>query len=149
MIRVINPKDTAIAQDILRIQQAAYLQESLLIDYPNLPPLKETLSDIQGSSETFLAYEVNKKIVGVLSYSVKDKTLTIARLVVHPDFARQGIGQTLLEYVSQHSTMKHFVVSTAAKNIPAIRLYEKHGFVLVSKQTLPDGLALVRLEIQN
>lgn len=146
MIQSVNPKNESVAKQILAVQQAAYLQESILIDYPNLPPLLDTLTDIQGSSETFIFYQVNEKVVAVLSYSVEDKTLTIARLVVHPEFSRRGIGQALLEEVLKHPIVKHFVVGTAQKNIPAIKLYEKHGFTITQQQTLPDGLVLVRLE---
>jgi ribosomal protein S18 acetylase RimI-like enzyme len=146
MIQLINQKDKAIAEQILMVQQVAYLQESILIDYPNLPPLLETLVDIQGSSETFTAYHVDEKIAGVLSYVIENDTLTIARLIVHPDFSRRGIGQALLKEVLQHPTVKHFVVGTAAKNLPAIHLYEKYEFVITEKQTLPDGLELVHLE---
>ncbi len=127
MIHVTNPKNITVARDILAVQKAAYLQESLLIDYPDLPPLHETLSDIQDSSETFIVHQVDEKIGGVLSYSVEDKTLTITRLVVHPDFSRRGIGQALLGEVLRHPTVKHFVVRTAEKNFPAIKLYEKHS----------------------
>lgn len=146
MIKTVVQKHSSVAKEILAIQQAAYLQESLLIDYPDLPPLKETLQDIQGSSETFLAFYTEDKITGVLSYEVEGKTLTIARLVVHPDFSRRGIGQALLDEVLQHPNINHFVVGTAAKNTPAIKLYEKYGFVVTEKRVLADGLELVRLE---
>jgi ribosomal protein S18 acetylase RimI-like enzyme len=146
MMKVVNQKDVGIAKDILVVQQAAYRQESLLIDYPNLPPLEETLEDIRDSRETFLAYYTENKLTGVLSYDIENETLTITRLVVHPDFARRGIGQSLLKEVLRHPAVKHFVVGTAEKNIPAIKLYKKHGFTITQKQTLPDGLVLVRLE---
>jgi ribosomal protein S18 acetylase RimI-like enzyme len=146
MIRFVNPKDSVIAREIFDIQQAAYLQESLLIDYPNLPPLLETLADIQAANEIFLTYAIENKITGVLSYEIQDNTLTITRLVVRPDFTGRGIGQALLKEVLQHSTVNHFIVGTAEKNIPAIKLYEKYGFTILEKQTLPDGLVLVCLE---
>jgi ribosomal protein S18 acetylase RimI-like enzyme len=146
MIRSVTTKNESIAKQILAVQQAAYLQESILIDYPKLPPLLETLADIQGSSENFIVYQVGEKIVGVLSYAIENDTLTIARLVAHPHFARRGIGQALLEEILKHPTIRHFVVGTAQKNIPAIKLYEKHGFAITQQQTLPDGLVLVRLE---
>ncbi len=146
MIHLVNPKNKSIAEQILAVQQAAYLQESLLIGYPDLPPLKETLVAIQGSSKTFLSYQLDERIVGVLSYDIQDDTLTITRLVVHPDFSRRGIGKRLLEDVLQRPNINHFVVGTAAKNTPALKLYEKYDFTVTSRQTLPDGLELVRLE---
>jgi ribosomal protein S18 acetylase RimI-like enzyme len=145
MINLIDQIDPKTAKEILVVQQAAYLQESLLIDYPDLPPLKETLEDIQDSSETFLGYQLNDEIVGVLSYDIQDDVLTITRLVVHPDFSRRGIGKSLLEKVLHHPIVNHFIVGTAAKNIPALKLYEKYGFATTSRQTLPGGLELVRL----
>ncbi|MGL4608820.1 MAG: GNAT family N-acetyltransferase [Trueperaceae bacterium] len=68
------------------------------------------------------------------------------RLAVHPDFACRGIGGALLSHVLHSPTVERFIVNTAAKNTPAIQLYEKHGFTISQRQTLADGLELVRLE---
>jgi ribosomal protein S18 acetylase RimI-like enzyme len=146
MIKTVNQKELTVAREILEVQRAAYLQESLLIDYPNLPPLKETLADIKGSDEIFLVHFTEDTVTGVLSYSVKEKSLKIQRLIVHPTFARQGIGQALLKEILQLPGIKHFIVSTAAKNTPALHLYEKNGFAIIDRHTLPDGLDLVTLE---
>jgi ribosomal protein S18 acetylase RimI-like enzyme len=95
---------------------------------------------------TFITYQLNEKIVGVLSYEIEAETLSITRLVVHPDFSRRGIGQALLNEVLHHPGSHHFVVGTAAKNLPAVKLYEKYGFVVTEKQILPEGLEPVHLE---
>jgi ribosomal protein S18 acetylase RimI-like enzyme len=147
MLQHLDVTNVTVAQRILDIQQLAYLQESILIDYPNLPPLKETLLDIQTSGESFLGYYEQNALAGVLSYSLEQKTLTIQRLVVHPTCTRRGIGRALLqELIHQHRHIKTFTVSTAEKNIPAVKLYEKHGFEITQRHTTPDGLALVRLK---
>lgn len=38
MITILNQRDTAIAQQIYQLQQAAYTVEQALIDYPDFPP---------------------------------------------------------------------------------------------------------------
>jgi ribosomal protein S18 acetylase RimI-like enzyme len=147
MLQHLDVTNVTIAQRILDVQQLAYLRESILIDYPNLPPLQETLENIQTSGESFLGYYKQEILAGVLSYSLEQETLTIQRLVVHPTYTGRGIGQALLrELIHQHTYIKTFTVSTAEKNIPAVKLYEKHGFEITQRHTTADGLALVSLE---
>lgn len=149
MIKLVNPNEIDIAGAILNVQQLAYLQESLLVNYPDLPPLKETLEDIQISKEIFLGYDDAEMLVGVLSYTITSNKLTIQRLVVHPTHARKGIGQALLKKVLEQPHIQTFIVSTAEKNSPAINLYEKHGFRIARRHTTQDGLVIVNLEKLN
>jgi ribosomal protein S18 acetylase RimI-like enzyme len=112
----------------------------------------ETVADLQNSDETFVGYWVDGQLAGVLSYEQRDEGIHIDRLVVHPDYFRRGIGRALLQWLETAvSSSPHITVSTAAKNQPAIQLYQSQGYTIVQYTALPDGLelALLRKEMKR
>jgi ribosomal protein S18 acetylase RimI-like enzyme len=146
MIHTLDILDPTIARAALEVQRASYAVESALIDYPTLPPLYESVADLQHSGETFLAFLDNTEIVGVLSFTIHPESLEICRLVVSPRHFQRGIGSALLRAAEQHAAPGTTItVSTAERNTPAVRLYQKHGYTITRHVTLPDGLVLVKL----
>lgn len=146
MISFVDIRLPDLAQQVWALQQAAYTIESQLIGYSELPPLLETVENLQDSGEQFLAWIEKEEIRGTVSYTYNEGTLEICRLVVSPLHFRRGIaGQLLKSLESKEAGAKQIVVSTAEKNQPAILLYQKHGYHLNQRWVLPDGLALVRL----
>ena len=145
-LRIVDHKNAGISSQIHTIQQAAYTLESQLISYPNLPPLRQTITDIQTSLANFLACFTNGKIVGILVYEIFDNNIDITSLTVAPTHFRQGIANQLLTHLeAKHPKIPRFTVSTAKKNKPAIRLYKKHQFIISAQHRLPDA-ALRALE---
>jgi ribosomal protein S18 acetylase RimI-like enzyme len=143
----LNHHDLAIARLILAVQLAGYQVESALIDYPALPPLLENIVDIQTSGEQFLGCWSNDQLVGVLSFERIADVVDICRLVVAPEAARRGVGSQLLMAVEAREVdCRRIVVSTAERNIPAIKLYERNGYHLRKRRQLSDGLRLVEFE---
>lgn len=147
MITVVNHRDSAVAQQIYLLQQAAYTVERDLIDYPDFPPLLVTAAEIQAETEHFLGYWLDAALVGVLSFASTPGVLDIGCLVVHPQAFRRGIARALLRAVEHYGEPGgKLTVSTAAKNRPAVQLYQKQGYHLTEQTTLPDGLELVRFD---
>lgn len=146
MINPVDIRQPDTARQIYRLQQAAYAVESQLIGYPDLPPLRETAVDLQRSGEQFLAYQAEGQMAGVVSYLRRGEALEICRLVVSPTHFRQGIAGKLLAAIETgESGLRSLTVSTAAGNLPAVTLYQKHGFKVVRQTVLADGLVLVEL----
>ncbi len=149
---VISPVDIRqpdIAHQIHTLQRASYTIESQRIGYPDLPPLRETVADLQRSEEQFLTFQETGQIVGAVSYLQVDNTLEICRMVVSPTHFRRGIAGKLLEAVETIAPdIRQITVSTAEKNLPAVTLYEKHGYHVAQRTTLNDGLVLVELHKQ-
>ena len=143
-VRLLNMTDFMVAQRVLEIQKLAYRIEADLIGFEGIPPLHETLADLQQSAETFAGYYVDDVLAGVLSYTLINTTLDIGRLVVHPDYFRQGIGRSLVEFAETVSGIEQVIVSTGALNTPACQLYERLGYQLLEEVKLVEGLVIAR-----
>jgi ribosomal protein S18 acetylase RimI-like enzyme len=129
------------AQQIFDLQRASYAIEAEIIRYSELPPLKETLEMLLQSQETYYGYFFNKELAGAISYKMKDSTLDIHKMMVHPKYFRKGIAGSLLRFIYQAETgIKEIIVSTGSKNEPAKKLYESHGFKEIRKIEVSKGI---------
>ncbi|MGG3562985.1 GNAT family N-acetyltransferase [Neobacillus rhizosphaerae] len=147
MIREIDLHDRHVACQLLELQRASYLVEAKLIDFFEIPPLKESLEELIECGETFLCYFEEKIVAGAISYTVDGNQLTICRMVVHPGHFRKGIAQKLLSEVeSRNSQISVYKVSTGKDNPPAKNLYLKNGFTFVSDFEVVPGLYISNFE---
>lgn len=129
MIQLINHRDGKVAESILSIQIPAYKVEADLIGFNGIPQLLDTVENIKKSRELFLGKLDSSKLVGFISYEETAELIDICRLVVDPNHFRKGIASELLKYLLKvYANEKKVVVSTGAKNIPAITLYERNNF---------------------
>ena len=80
---------------------------------------------------------VNQKIVGLLDFSVGHRRRILHHGELHmsviSEFQGQGIGQlildALIDWSSQHPSIEYLRLRVFAKNLPAIALYKKMGFI--------------------
>ena len=150
MIEALDHRDPAVAREIHALQQASYAVERDVIGVLDFPPLRVTADEIQRETEEFIGYRDDDGVAGAVSFERGPDEVCIGRMIVHPRAFRRGIASALLDAVERSAAdVETLAVSTAEKNLPAIRLYEKHGFRITQRTTLPDGLALVRLTKTN
>lgn len=117
--------------EILAVQKLAFKSEAELYNKCCIPPMKQTVEDLEEEfkSKVFLKVVVENKIVGSVRASEKDGCCIIEKLAVHPDLQNRGIGYTLLAAVQEHfSGAKSFELATGKQSVKNIRLYEKAGF---------------------
>lgn len=145
MIKKIDISNRKVAQQVLNIQIPSYLVEAELIQFHDIPALKDTVETLQKCEETFYGYFVDGEVAGVISYKVENNTLDIHRLMVTPSHFRKGIGQSLLGFVEiRESDIDQMIVSTGAKNFPAQTLYTGNGFVLTGEREISEGVFVSR-----
>lgn len=68
--------------------------------------------------------------------------VVIHTFAVHPKFMKNGIGQKLMEFATSHSKeikAKAIRLDVFEKNVPAIKLYEKHGYRYIDTVDLGYG----------
>ena len=71
-----------------------------------------------------------------------DKIYVIYTLAVHPSWQRHHVGDTIMGYIlslAKLEKMKAVRLDVYEKNMPAIRLYEKHGFQYIADADLGYG----------
>lgn len=144
----IDIREREAAEEVWALQHRAYRIEAALIGVADLPPLQDTIQSLQDCGETFLGYrDDDGDLVGAVSFE-RDKAghYTICRLMVHPDRLRRGIGSVLLEHLlSEHPHSFPWTVTAEIRNLPALALYERFGFIRLENFKPTLGIEMVRL----
>ena len=143
MIEKIDITDPVVSKEILNIQIASYKVEAEIIDYYDIPPLKDTVLSLQQCGETFFGYYLNKELCGIISIKAAGEIIDIHRLMVHPRYFRKGIAQRLLNFIEvQMEDYGVIKVSTGTKNVPAVAFYLKNGFLKTEEIRITERLSL-------
>ncbi len=147
MITILDNTAPEVAKQIHNIFQDSYKIEAQLIGILNFPPLSRSAQDIEKSKTTFYGYCENNCLAAVLEISLEDKCLSIDSLTVDPKYFRKGIANKLISYVLNINDFSEAIVETAVVNIPAIKLYKKHGFVEFKRWTPSHGIEKLAMSV--
>jgi GNAT superfamily N-acetyltransferase len=146
---VIDSANREDAAEILALQKLAYQKEAKLNDDWSIPPLTQTLQEIEAEFETtvFLKAVSADRIIGSVRASLSDGSCRIGRLIVHPDHQGQGIGTLLMGRIEAvFSDAARFKLFTGAKSIQNIRLYKRLGYLEYHQEDLSPKVRLVFME---
>lgn len=128
-IRKLDVTNKEMANIILKLQVRSYMVEAKLINFYDIPPLKDTVETLQNCGEKFVGYFIDNDLRGAIAYKMLDKTLDIHRLIVHPNHFRKGIANQLLSFIEgQVVDIETIIVSTGSENKPAVQFYLNRGF---------------------
>jgi GNAT superfamily N-acetyltransferase len=137
------------AEEIWALQHPAYRVEAALIGVADLPPLRDTIESLQACGEAFWGYrDPDDNLAGAVSYEEEREGLyTICRLMVHPDYLRQGIGSLLVKHLLfQLPDAATCTVTAEIRNLPAIALYERCGFKRLETFQPEPNFTMLRLQ---
>lgn len=151
MFEIIRMKDADAAEEVWALQHAAYRVEAAMIGVADLPPLQDTVESLRQSQETFCGIRGPKgDLLGVIAYEQEQEgRYVICRVMVNPEYFRQGVGSRLLSHLLDAFPCAHWSVTAEARNLPALGLYEKAGFSRTGAFQPAPGITLVRLERDN
>ncbi|GAA3394386.1 GNAT family N-acetyltransferase [Cryptosporangium minutisporangium] len=143
----ILPVAAADAGELLTLQRAAYVTEARLYGDPNLPPLVQTLAELESELAGSLALKAvaGHRIVGAVRARVEDGTVHVGRLTVAPDQQGRGVGSRLLDAIEQASGVAAAALFTGHLSEGNLRLYIRHGYVETHRTALRPGVDLVHL----
>jgi len=135
--------------EILGLQQLAYRSEAELYDDYSLPPLTQTLENLQAQfgSRVFLKAVEEGAVIGSVRAYQNGTTCYVERLIVHPTFRRRGIGTSLLARIeAEFPEARRFELFTGHKSAGNIRLYERAGYKVFKQEPVNATLTLVFME---
>ncbi|HPJ01509.1 MAG TPA: GNAT family N-acetyltransferase [Candidatus Limiplasma sp.] len=141
--------NTADLPGILALQYLAYQSEAKLLNDPEIPPLKQTLAELQKEFESGLilkAVDDDGTVIGSVRGYSQDGTFYIGKLIVRPDLQGQGIGTALMTEVETLAASERYELFTSSKSVRNIKLYERLGYKRFKTASPRDGLEFVYLE---
>ncbi|MCL6106540.1 MAG: GNAT family N-acetyltransferase [Actinobacteria bacterium] len=118
---------------ILRLQKTAF--EAVAAEYGDwdMPPMTQTQDQIESDYRdgyVFFKATDGQKIVGSIRGVLgQDEVCKIAKLVVLPEYQKNGIGLTLIHEIEAYfSACKEYQIFTGDKSTHVIRMYEQLGY---------------------
>ncbi len=136
-------------KEILDLQYLAYQSEAALFGNKDIPPSKETLSELEAEFEKGIVLKMvseDGRIIGSVRSCAKDKTAYIGKLMVHPDFRGKGYGSKLLREIERYYVDTRYELFTSTRSVDNIRLYEKLGYKIFDEKKITDELVFVYME---
>ena len=136
---------------ILEIQKAAYQSEAALYNDTSIPPLLQTLEELQAEYNTcvILKAVTEEGIIGSVRLRLEDEVALLGRLIVDPMHQGKGYGSALLDAADsvfpQATCIELFTGSRSERNIG---IYERHGYVRTREAQLSSKVTLVYLRKQ-
>jgi ribosomal protein S18 acetylase RimI-like enzyme len=146
-VRPLDLADASVAARVLDLQRRSYEVEARLIGSDRIPPLHESLEELQACGETFLGAYVEGRLAAVVSWRFDGATIDLHRLAVLPDFFRRGIGVALLRAaLRSEPRARRAIAQTGAANEPAKQLYRGEGFAELGDREVLPGLWISQFE---
>ncbi len=133
---------------ILSLQSLAYQSEAILLQNFSIPPLRQTLAELEAEFESRIILKAveNGEIIGSVRARQENGTAYIGKLIVHPAHQRKGIGTQLLYAIEQAAPASRYELFTSNKSEKNIRLYERVGYHRFMEKQVSHDLSFVFLE---
>ncbi|KDA06970.1 GCN5 family acetyltransferase [Microbacterium sp. CH12i] len=135
----ITPHD---AGEVLTVQRAAFVSEALIYGTVDMPPLVQTLAELEAElagSDGWVA-RIDGRLVGALRARTSGDALLIGRIAIAPDQQGSGIGHALLAAAESNSSAHYAELFTGSLSEANIRLYESCGYVETERVDTGDGV---------
>ncbi|KMQ49538.1 hypothetical protein CHISP_3549 [Chitinispirillum alkaliphilum] len=137
--------------EILDLQKISYKQEAEIYNDYQIPPLTQTVEEIENefNNNTVLKAVIDDIIVGSVRAYIKKNKCYIGRLIVHPNHQNKGIGTKLMNKIEKYLEDKGIVkyeLFTGEKSQKNIYLYQKLGYKIFKSEKLSDIVIIVYFE---
>lgn len=140
------------AAEILSLQKLAYRSEAELNNDENIPPLLQSLAELEMEflDHVILKLCQNGAIIGSVRAIYKGDTCYIGKLIVHPEHQGRGYGRQLMRAIEAEFPMaKRFELFTGSRSERNLHLYQKLGYSIFAERLLYADLCLKYLEKHN
>ena len=136
-------------QKILDLQYLAYQSETRLFDNKDIPPLKQTLDEVENEYQKGIilkALDEDKTVIGSVRAFCDNGTVYIGKLMVHPSKQGQGIGTQLLLEIEKQYPKQRYELFTSTRSEKNIVLYKKLGYKIFDEKQVTEELRFVYME---
>ncbi len=145
----VRPAVPGDAGEILTLQRACWVAESLANPGVEIPALTESLDDVRTGLAEWATIVVRKegRLIGSgRGRLIEGDVWDIGRLMVAPDLQGLGLGRWLLRAVERLAppTVARFVLFTGANSTDNLRMYRKAGYRPLRGDAPPGAVLLGR-----
>ena len=140
----IRPVTVDDAGELLTLRRAAFVTEAQQYGDPNIPPLTQTLTeleeDLRAEHVITLGGWMGHRLVGSIRVLIEGSKATLGRFAVAPDLQGKGIGTELLTAILPilPDGIEEVWVFTGRDSLQNIALYNKAGYEHQHDQTAGD-----------
>ena len=136
------------AEGVLALQKLAFRTEAERYGVWDSPPMVQTLDGLLADFADGVVLKATSggRIVGSVRARMEGATCHVARLMVHPDARRRGIGTRLMQAIeARFRDALRFELDTGYQSDGNIRLYERLGYSEASRERVHERVVLVRM----
>lgn len=119
------------AEDILKLQYAAYRSEAALHDDFNIPPLTQSLEELKADfkTKTVLKIVENGELLASGQARLESGCCHIGRMAVWPQYQGRGIGSKLLAALEDvFPNVTRIELFTGEKSEANLAMYQRRGY---------------------
>jgi ribosomal protein S18 acetylase RimI-like enzyme len=131
---------------LFALQQLAFERIAIRANLPAIPPMAETVSELRQdfATSTILKALWQEDLVGAVRGTLRGNVCHISRMAVHPEHQGKGIGSALLAKIEHSfSGVAAFELFTHSQNVEALALYERRGYHVTRRETIPGSGPMV------
>lgn len=129
------------AGEVLTLQRAAFVTEAQIYGSADMPPLTQTLEQLEEELRDGLGWtaRLDGRLVGALRARLDGELLMIGRIAIAPDTQGEGIGRMLLQTAETATDAREAELFTGSLSEANLRLYGRCGYRETERVPQGDG----------
>lgn len=135
--------------ELLDLQYKAFRPVAESLDWLDVPNLTETVEHALGEFPKYTTLKMlsdDEKIIGSVRGRVEDDSLYIGRLMVLPEFQKNGYGRILLRKIQSILPHDRAWLDTSGDIPQTVSFYEREGFRTFETKYFENGVSWISME---
>ena len=145
-IEIANIEDVP---ELLNLQYKAFRPVAERLNWPDAPNLIETVEHARGEFPKYTTLKMlsdDGKIIGSVRGRVENGSLYIGRLMVLPEFQKNGYGRILLRKIQSMLPHDRAWLDTSGDVPETVSFYEREGFRIFERKRFENGVSWIFME---
>ena len=145
-IEIANIEDVP---ELLELHDKAFRPVAESLNWPDAPNLTETVEHARGEFPKYTTLKMlsdDGKIIGSVRGRVEDGSLYIGRLMVLPEFQKNGYGRILLREIQSMLPHSRAWLDTSGDVPETVSFYEREGFRTFHTEHFEKGHTWISME---